>query len=251
MVAFIPQAIYLNKAERREFWDEPTILYGTGKMTGIDFRNTEVFVDGNHITDVASIPPIASGVVFDSNELQKSEDAKPVIKGYIVGRFLVGTSVDFEPVPDGISVAKDGEPTAERLNFIIKSNKPVPPGTRLNFVVSNALGKSLYPKDLSYMPDAPTLTGTLPTPATGKQNTSITLTLTGTNFIPGPGRTRVNIDGSDVVVSPPDPASVVGTSLKVNISIGKNAAIGPRNLTVVNDNSESAPVTFTVTAASP
>lgn len=245
MVAFLPQAIFLNKDQREKFWNEPTQLFNAG----LDFRKAQAYIDGDHITSIANIPPIISGVVFNVDEVQKSENAKPVIKGYIVGRFLSGTNLDLEPVPDGLSIEKDGDPTADRYNFILKSNKPIPPGTSLNFVVSNAQGKSAYSKSLSYQPDPPTLTGTIPTPATGRQNTSVTLTLIGTNFIPGPGKTRVNIEGSDVVVS--QPVDVVGTSLKVNISIGKNAATGPRNLAVANDNSESAPLIFTVTTASP
>jgi len=72
------------------------------------------------------------------------------------------------------------------------------------------------------------------------------VTLTGTNFIPGPGNTRVEISGGDVEVS--DPVDVRGTSLKVTFRIGANAATTrPRQVTVINANSASAPVTFTIT----
>jgi hypothetical protein len=115
----------------------------------------------------------------------------------------------------------------------------------LNFEVSNAQGDQTYSKDLGYMPDPPTLTAIAP--SSGKQNTSVTVTLTGTNLIPGTGNTRVKISGSGVEVS--EPVDVMGTSLKVTFKIDEQALIGPRNVTVVNANSESAPVTFIIAAA--
>ncbi len=95
------------------------------------------------------------------------------------------------------------------------------------------------------MPDPPTLTAISPNSA--KQGASVTVTLTGTNFIPGTGNTRVNVSGSNVEVT--DPTDVVGTSLKVTVRIGANAAPGSRNVTVINANSASSPVTFSITAA--
>jgi len=249
MVAFIPQAIFMSKEQRKLFWDDPTALY-PDPVTGncmtqtikqcVDFRRITVYVDGDFITEVDNMPPTVSDAQFEDSERQKFEDEKPVVKGRILGRFLTGTSIDFENVPEGLSISKDGEPTANRFNFIIKANKPVPPNTNLTFVISNAQGTQKYSKEIKYMPDSPTLKTI--DPATAKQNTSVTVTLTGTNFIPG--RTTVLVSGSGVEVS--EPTEVAGTTMKVKITISEDAATGPRNLSVVNDNSESSPKTFTI-----
>jgi hypothetical protein len=250
IVAFLPQAIFLNKELRKQFWKDPTALYAVGNTCSIpvcvDFRKVVAWIDGSFITEIANLPPVISTAQFVTSELQKFENEKPVVKGYIAGRFLTGTSISLlNQEPKGLSIALEGTPTANRLNFIIKSDKPVPPGTRLNFEVSNAQGVQTYTKDVLYMPDPPTITAI--TPTSGKQNTSVTVTLTGTNFIPGAGNTRVKVSGGDIEVS--EPTEVMGSSLKATFKIGEKAVVGDRNVTVINANSESAPVTFRVAAA--
>jgi hypothetical protein len=250
IVAFIPQGVFLNKAQQKKFYDDPTALYpDSGKCQSIecvDFRLAEAYIDGDFITQVSNMPPSITTAVFESSELQKFEDAKPVVKGYISGRFLTGTSINLlNQDPKGLSIALDGAPTADRLNFIVRSDKPVPPNTTLNFEVSNGNGVQTIPRPLLYMPDAPTLTAI--TPPSGKQGTPTSVTLTGTNFIPGTGNTRVLVSGGDIEVS--EPTEVVGNSLKVIFKIGAKAATTPRNVTVVNANSQSTPVTFTITPA--
>jgi len=251
IVAFIPQAIFLNKQQRKIFWEDPTALYpnpdgscNSRILPCVDFREVDAFIDGDFITEISDMPPVVNSVQFLDSEVQKFQNEKPVVKGFVLGRFLTETLVDLESVPEGLSLTKDGEPTGDRINFIIKSTKPIPPETKLNFVVSSSRGTSRISKELRYMPDAPTLTNI--DPATGKQGTSVTLTLTGTNFIPGPGRTRVLISGAGVTVS--DPVSVLGTSLKVTLTISEGAATGDRKVSVVNDNSQSPSKTFTITA---
>src|SRR6266705_510555 len=257
MVAFIPQAMFLSKKQRKLFWDDPTALYpdhasgacGTSKIPPcVDFRRVRAVVDGDFITELTNVPPVITTAQFVDSEMQKFEDAKPVVKGTIIGRFLTGISISvISPDQKGISGSLDGTPTADRLNFTIKSDKPVPPGTRLDFEVSNLQGSDRYTKELSYMPDPPTLDDIPPPKNSARQGSSVILTLTGTNFIPGKGNTTALVSGEDVDVS--DPFEVTGTSLKVTFKIGANAAVGDRQLTVKNANRESAPVTFTITAA--
>jgi hypothetical protein len=250
MVAFIPQAMFLNETQRKQFWKDPTGLYpdtngGCSSPLCVDFRKADIYLDGNFITEVSTLPPAVSTAVFSSTEMQKFQNDKPVVSGSIVGRFLSGASISLlNQQPKGLSIAADGEPTPTRLNFIVKSDRPVPPGTRLNFEVSNAQGVQNFSKDLLYLPDPPTLTAI--SPNTGKQNSSVTVTLTGTNFVPEPGNTVVRISGSGVEVS--DPVEVLGSSMKVTFKISATAAVGTRNVTVINPNSESKPVTFTITA---
>ncbi|MDX6576335.1 MAG: hypothetical protein QOE96_2288 [Blastocatellia bacterium] len=247
IVAFIPLGIFLDTTQQKNFYKDPTSVYAEfGKCSGtgcVDFRLVEAYIDGDYITQVSNMPPTVTTAVFDATEQQKFDDAKPIVKGFITGRFLTGSAISLlNPEPKGLSIELDGAPTADRINFIIKSDKPVPPGTPLDFEITNAQGVQRYRKDLLYMPDPPTLTAIAAN--SGKVGTPVTVTLTGTNFIPGPGNTRVEISGGDVEVS--DPVDVRGTSLKVTFRIGANAATTPRQVTVINANSESAPVTFTI-----
>src|SRR5882672_10695986 len=97
MVAFIPLAIFLNKEQRKLFFEDPTNLYpGSPKCQGascVDFRLAEAFLDGDFITEVSNLPPTVTTAVFDATEQQKFEDAKPIVKGFITGRFLTGTAI--------------------------------------------------------------------------------------------------------------------------------------------------------------
>lgn len=248
IVAFVPQGILLNKQQQKLFWDDPTSLYeGSGKCSPcVDFRLAEATIDGDFITTISNLPPAVTTVVFAPGEELKFQNPKPIVKGHLLGRFVTGTAISLlNQNPKGLSVALDGAVGADRLNFILSSDKPVPPGTNLEFEVANANGVQRYTKTILYMPDAPTLTAI--SPNSGKQDSAVTLTLTGTNFIPGTGNTRVNISGADVEVS--EPFDVIGNSLKVTLRIGGKAVTGDRSITVVNANSVSPPIVFKITPA--
>ncbi|HKX84952.1 MAG TPA: IPT/TIG domain-containing protein, partial [Pyrinomonadaceae bacterium] len=251
MVAFIPQAMFLSKDQMRQFWKEPTKLYPdpSGQCSlpiCVDFRRAQAWLVGNFITEVDNLPPTAATVIFEPSEIQKFQNAKPVVKGYITGRFLTGATLNLlTQDPSGLSLALEGKPTANRVSFIIQSDKPVAPGTVLNFELSNPNGLQTLARPVLYMPALPTISGI--SPASGLQKGNVTVTLTGTNFIPSV--TRVKITGSDVDVA--QPTDVDGTSLKVKFKIAANAALGSRGVTVINPAGESAPITFTVNAAPP
>jgi len=89
-------------------------------------------------------------------------------------------------------------------------------------------------------PPPPSLTDV--DPAIGVRGTTVSVTLTGTNFVPG--ATTAAVSGADVAVSSVSVSS--GNSLTVNFSIGSSAAIGDRNVTVTTAGGTSGPVTFTV-----
>lgn len=246
MVAFIPQAVFLNKSQRKLFWSDPTSLYpdssGACRVAQcVDFRRVGAWIDGDFITEVSNMPPVVAGDQVDEAEVLKFQDEKPVVKGALLGKFLSESSIDLIDAPPGMSITRDGDATASKINFVIKSTRPVPPNTRISFLVSNGEGNERYTKEIRYMPSPPTLTKI--ESATGQQGSALTYTLTGTNFTPG--RTRVVISGAGVEVL--EPADVLGTSLKVRLIISDSAAPGSRDLSVVNDNSQSAPKTFTIT----
>ncbi len=84
-------------------------------------------------------------------------------------------------------------------------------------------------------------------PATAAAGSTVTLTLTGTNFVAQ--STSVSLSGGGVTVGM---ASVISTtSLTVSLTIAPAAATGARNLTITTPDGTSNPLTFTVTAPLP
>jgi hypothetical protein len=248
LVAFIPQPMFMDKKQRELFRSDPIKLFGQ-----IDFRKAEALVDGAFITEVEDMPPLASAIQIEPEEAAKLQDAAPEVRGTIVGRLLSGAKVALTgAVPEGVTI--EGEETTDdkRLDFVIKSPKPIPPGTPFTFEVSNAQGVQTITRPLSYTPKLPTLTGVEPDPAEGEAGSEVTLTLKGTNFIPNTG---ANARATHVVTQPGSGLRVVSvdvtgsTTLDVTLSIGVGARSGPSQLRVSNAAGQSADsVTFTVKA---
>jgi streptogramin lyase len=119
--------------------------------------------------------------------------------------------------------------------FTIASDAALGPETVL---VSTSGGASL-PALFTVLPPPPVLTGI--TPPTGAQGASVSVTLTGNNFVTG---TSIAIGANGVTASR---VTVVGpTQITATFVIAVNAAVGPVNVTVTNPNGTSGPVTFTV-----
>ncbi len=251
MVAFIPQAIFMDEAQRKLFKKDPLKL----EENQIDFRRAEALIDGAFITEVEDMPPTASGVQIEQGELEKFQSDAPEVRGSVVGRLLTGAKISLvNSVPEGATVEVEGTPADNRLDFVIKATKPIPPGTPLTFEVSNAQGVQTITRPMLYTPKLPTLTGVEPDPAQGEAGSEVTLTLKGSNFLPNtdavPRATRVIPQpGSGVRVVSVDVTS--GTSLDVTLSVSANAPRAASKLRVANAAGQSAqPVTFTVTAPS-
>jgi hypothetical protein len=248
LVAFIPQTMFMEKKQRELFRKDPLQLFSQ-----IDFRKAEALVDGAFITEVEDMPPLASAAQIEPAELAKLQDAAPEVKGTIVGRLLTGAKVSLVGVvPEGVTI--EGEDTSDdkRLDFVIKSPKPIPPGTALTFEVSNAQGIQTITRPLSYTPKLPTLTGVEPDPAEGEAGSEVTLTLKGTNFIPNTGS---NARATHVVTQRGSGLRVVSvdvtdaTTLEVTLSISGGAPRAASQLRVTNAAGPSAgSVTFTVKA---
>jgi hypothetical protein len=110
-------------------------------------------------------------------------------------------------------------------------------------------GTALYVSDATYNVIRKLVPTTLAAPtlssiaaAGGARNTSVAVTLLGTNFIPG--STSVAISGGNVTVSS---VTVTGPgTLLVNFAIASGAATGARNVTVTTSAGTSAPVAFTI-----
>jgi hypothetical protein len=110
-------------------------------------------------------------------------------------------------------------------------------------------GSNLYVTDSEYssvrklspvVSAAPTLSSIAGT--NGSRNTTVAVTLIGTNFIPG--ATSVSVSGTGVTVSS---VTVTGPgTLLANFTIASGTATGARNVTVTTSAGTSAPMTFTV-----
>lgn len=134
------------------------------------------------------------------------------------------------------------------------SNVTVASGTSLTADFAIASGAALGDRDVTVTtsggttaaktftvnPPAPTLTAVSPT--NGVQGTTVSVTLTGTNFVSG--STTVAVSGSGVTVQNVSVSS--GTSLTASFVIGSTAATGARTVTVTTAGGTSGTQTFTV-----
>lgn len=249
LVAFVSQKVFMDKRQIRLFKSDPLTLFNKE----IDFRKAEALVDGAFITEVEDMPPVVSAVQIERGELEKLQGPAPEVRGSVVGRLLTGAKLSLVgPVPEGTTVEVEGTPDDDSLDFVIKSPRPIPPGTPLTFQVANAKGVQTTPYNLSYTPKRPTLTGVEPDPAEGEAGSEVTLTLQGTNFIPN---TDANPRATRVITQPGSGLRVVSvdvtsaTTLDVTLSISGGAPRAASNLRVANAAGQSAEsVRFTVKA---
>ena len=94
-------------------------------------------------------------------------------------------------------------------------------------------------KTVTITPSPPTLTSV--SPSSGVQNSSVPVTLTGTNFVSG---ATVSTTNSGIAVS--GVTVVSSTRITATFSIGANAAVGAANVTVTTSGGTSGAVAFTV-----
>jgi hypothetical protein len=129
---FLPEAIFLSRDQAREFWRDPTSLWGD-----LDLRKLGVYVDGNFITNVEDLSPSLTTAAIDPAEMKKLEGDKPQVKGSISGSYLSGTDIKLlnSDLP-GVSIRLDGTPTDKKLDFVVKSDHPISPGKFLKIGVS-------------------------------------------------------------------------------------------------------------------
>jgi len=83
-------------------------------------------------------------------------------------------------------------------------------------------------------------------PVTGPQNTTVSVTLTGTGFVAG--QTAVIVSGTGITVGTVT-VNTTGTSITTTFAIAAGASLGARNVTVNVGGQTSNPVVFTVTPA--
>jgi len=179
LVAFVPQAQFMSNSLRKQFWKDPTSI-----QKDIDFRLVVVKVDGVFITEVVEQQPSVTSVVIDPDEMKKFGEGKPQVKGSVIGQSLGGSTLKLKnDKPEGLSISVKGTPEDKRIEFTIASDKPVAPGTVLQFEVSKKEGNQTTSTTVAYQPGVPTLESIDPASvATGIDEKSVKLI--GANFLP-------------------------------------------------------------------
>lgn len=133
VVAFLPQELLMDKAQRKTFWNEPTAILP-------DLRLLEVgtIVDGNFVVEVVkTVPAVDSGVFVEDSEMKKFQDATPEVQGSIFGYLLADARVALLNAPvQGVSIELLPSSTEKRLDFVIRSKSPLPSATVLEIGVA-------------------------------------------------------------------------------------------------------------------
>src|ERR1700693_4438592 len=133
--------------------------------------------------------------------------------------------------------------TAISYTFTIAANAPTGPQT---ITLTNAAGtRNGVPCPVNGSTRAPTLTSISPT--SGIQgNSSLPVTLTGTNFIAG---AAINFGGAGVTIS--NTTVVNSTTITAPFAIAANATTGAQNVSVTTTGGTSGNVTFTINSTPP
>lgn len=209
----------------------------------VDFRKAVALVDGSFITEIDNLPPIVTGVHIDPAQALEFLKPRPVVEGYIVGQFLRGAEIDLLDPPEGMEISIKSKPEDNRINFIIKSDRPVPRGTRINYHIFNNQGTQTFSQSVSYMPPVPTLKN----PDVALNGTAgdpdIEIELTGENLLTDV--THLVIEDASMVKVKSESVAENGQSIRVTLEM-KNAKEGVYKLKVVNGTTQSNELQFTV-----
>lgn len=237
MVVFIPQSFFMTDIQRKQFWDDPGSL-----SIALNIFAATITVEGTFVEELEGQPPSINGVIIDGSESKKFQTDKPQVRGTITGKFLSGAGIGFAgQTPEGMTVELQGKPTFNYLEFLLKSDHPLKPGTAIELLAVNKEGSQKYSYIVNYDPDKPTVTEVVP--GSGKQGAAgLQVTLKGTGFIPGLTTVAFG-DGISVVKT----EVKSGTQIVGTIHIDQNATLGKRKVLVLNGGAFSDDKSFEVT----
>jgi 6-phosphogluconolactonase (cycloisomerase 2 family) len=153
---------------------------------------------------------------------------------FVVG----GTTVSVSGTGVSVNNVSVSSSTSLTADFVIAGGATL--GAH-NVTVTTASGTS-GAQTFTINPPPPTLATV--NPNQGAQGGTRTVTLTGTNFVPG--ATSVSVSGSNVTVSNVNVSSA--TQLTADFAVALSAALGARNVTVTTAGGTSGAQTFTVIA---
>ena len=142
-----------------------------------------------------------------------------------------------------MEISLKGKPEDNRIYFVIKSDRPVPRGTRINYHIFNNQGTQTLSQSVSYMPPVPTLKNP-DVPLNGTAGgTDVEIKLTGENLLTDV--TRLVIDDASMVKIKSESVAEREQSLRATLEM-KNAKEGVYKLRVVNGTTQSNELQFTV-----
>jgi len=231
LVAFIPQAIFMTRAQAKQFFKDPLSI-----KKDIDFRQVEVFVDGNFITELPNLEPLLTAVQIEPTEMKKFEEANPKVKGYILGQNLAGSDIRIknQKADSGLRARLDGPPEDKHLNFIVESDNPLERGKVLEFEVTKKDVVKSINKQTDHSGQEPVLEDIME-PAKKEIRMSnvsqvIDFKLKGRNFTED---AQVVVSGEEIA---PVPGSVKvtggGTILEVQLKLQADATPSDRKVSV-------------------
>jgi sugar lactone lactonase YvrE len=188
-------------------------------------------------------PPVLTSITPSTGAPGATITATLAGSGFATGACLnSGTAVLISGTGVTIGSVQVTSNTSLTATFVIAANAT--PGAR-DVTVANDGGKSATSPFTVAIPAAPVPPPTITSidPASGVRGSSMTITITGTNFDTKPGNTGVSGDAglsiTQIVVSS-------ATSLTGTLSIAATAAVGDHSLKVVTPTGSSNPVRFTV-----
>lgn len=240
LVAFISQDQLLSLEEKKAFRKDPHAF-----LESFNAMLSTTTVYGNLITNVDEIASSVTSVVF-GDDPKKFQTDNSEVGGYVLGQFLSDSTVSLgEGTPDGTSISVEGTPTDSRLDFKIKSKKPVPPNKNLEFVVTKGKNSTKFTRNVQYLPDAPTLQKL--DPSNGAPGSNPQITATGANFLPD--NTQVALTGCSGVSLPNSLANVTDSkTLTFSLQIDSKASNATCAITVITSGgTNKTPVSFAVT----
>jgi Quinohemoprotein amine dehydrogenase, alpha subunit domain III len=238
MVVFIPQSNILTKNQIKWYWRDPKAF-----ERHINVLLAELKVEGTFVEELEGQRPQIDGITIDYSQVKKFQDENPKILGLVTGKFLSGAYIELVgDIPDGMAVETQETPTYNNLKFLLSSNRPVKPGTVLQFSVANKEGRNKYLYIVNYDPVKPTITAI--TPGMVKQGTTdLEVKIIGTGFIPG--LTNVNFGSHMIVII----TQMSGTEIKAILKINSDAIPGEQSVVVTNGNTHSTTKTFRIIPA--
>lgn len=242
----IPVVVFLDLALlvpdpnlRKKFYNDPLSI-----SDKIDFRGSIAIVNGTFITDAFEESVSVTQAFVAADQLVHFQDPKPKVQGRIIGRGLVGATLDLDsPQPKGVKVELNGTPEATKIEFTITSENPLPPDTPLRFVViknQQVLHTSL---NVNYTMDNPTLTAI--TPAEGEVGKTVSVVLKGEGFN---GFSKITFDTPGVTA---EITEVKDKTINADFAIAADAKPGDIPVRVENQGSRTPPKSFKVKEPEP
>ncbi len=238
LTIFIPSSFLLTKAEQSKYYSDPNSTYSSC----VDLRLLDAYVDGHFVTRL-NFTPLITTVSITPAEAAKFATDNFKVSGTIVGRFMDESTLALSAAPDGLTIARDGDGTAERVGFVLSSVKPLNPNTPINIELRKA-GQAVasYAVAAIFSAARPVILASGVENATIKQGEHQVVTINGTGFLPG--ARVVFMNGTGLTIG--DSEYVNNKQLKVDIGAAVDAAEGPREFEVQTIGGSSGKALITI-----